>query len=132
MAFNLPASGTIKAQLGINNGGKVHAFFTETCKDEMIPFIPTGDTSLLSQNGIVTNYDEISYTLPYAHYIYEGILYVDPETGSSYARKGQTKIPTGRALEYSNPNTGSFWDQRMWTANGEKVIKQVQDYIDRS
>lgn len=55
---------------------------------------------------------EIEYTEPYSHYMYEGILYVDPDTGSSWAKFGVTKIPTGIPLEYqkNNPCSTDHWD----------------------
>jgi hypothetical protein len=58
-------------------------------------------------------------------------LYVDPDTGSSYARKNVAKVPTGKPLHYHTAGTGSNWDKKMWTAEGQDVVKEVQDYIDR-
>ena len=27
--------------------------------------------------------------------------------------------------------TGPYWDKKMWTAEGQQVIKEVQDYVNR-
>lgn len=42
------------------------------------------------------------WSTPYARYLYYGILMVDSETGSSWARKGSTKILTDTPLHYAN------------------------------
>jgi len=136
-----PPSGVIKADLGIQEGGKVHKYFTEVCKYEMIPYIPEGDTHLLRSNGKIEGADTIYYDLPYAHYQYMGELYVMPNNGKGayysddygyWSEPGVSKVPSGKDLNYHTPGTGAFWDQRMWTSRGEQVIKQVQDYIDRN
>lgn len=55
---------------------------------------------------------EIEYIQPYSHYMYEGILYVDPNTGSPWAGFGVEKIPTGQLLNYQkkNPCSTDHWD----------------------
>lgn len=76
---------------------------------------------------------EISWNTPYAHYQYEGVLY-----GPSYPIKDAmgnltgfysppNKYPTGRALQYSNPGTGSKWFERAKTAHKDDWIKLVGD-----
>lgn len=123
-------SSQLERELEIDNGGKVHKFFTQTCYKEMIPFVPGGEASHLNQ-VVTLGVDSISYDSPDAHYLYNGILYVDPETRSSYARKGVTKVPTTKPLEYHTPGTGAHWDMRMWTSKQDEVVKQVQNFIDR-
>ena len=41
------------------------------------------------------------WSTPYARYLYYGVLMVDPETKSAYARAGVRKILTGKPLKYS-------------------------------
>lgn len=45
----------------------------------------------------------------YGHYMYEGILYVDPNTGSAWAPLGQTKVPTDRPLHYHRDGAQAHW-----------------------
>lgn len=127
----LPPVSTIKADMGLDNNGLVHNFFTQRCWVKMGYFTPGGQNGELHKN-VSLKKDEIAYNSPYAHYMYMGELYVDPETGSSYARKGTTKVPTGKALNYHIPNTGAFWDKKMWNSKSEEIVKEVQQFLDRS
>lgn len=68
-------------------------------------------------NGILMNTAEerpweIKYIQPYSHYMYQGILYVDPDTRSSWARFGVEKVSTGEPLNYqkNNPFATDHWD----------------------
>ena len=77
---------------------------------------------------------ELLYTggAPFAHFLWEGILYVDPETGSAWAQAGATKIPTGTPLTFNqetNPLAGARWTERaandllpIWTEEMQKLI----------
>ncbi len=125
-----PSATTIKADLNIENGGSTHKYFTERCHVYMGPFIPGGVSGEINESAELST-DEIAYNSPFAHYLHTGILYVDPETGSSWARKGQTKISTGKALEYHTPGTGAHWDEKMWNSKGEKIISEVQKKMDK-
>lgn len=116
----------IKARLGIEPNGRVQKFFTNTCRIHNDKYVPKGDTKKLSSN-VKTNADSYVYKTPYAHYMYKGILYVDPDTGSSYARKDVTKVPTGKLLHYRNG--GSYWDRKMVSAEMNDIVKEVQNYI---
>ena len=50
--------------------------------------------------NVTADKDQIVYNSPYAHYQYEGILYVSAKTGSAYAKHGESKVPTGKALAH--------------------------------
>lgn len=129
MPVRLQPSSIILANLGLQPNGDVHKYFTHRCRVHMDKYVPyeEGNLRKLVEEG--TNY--VKYKSPYAHYMYEGILYVDPETGSSWARKDITKVPTGKNLTYHTAGTGDHWDKRMWSAEKNQVIKEVQDYIKR-
>lgn len=129
----------IKANLGIQPNGPVHAYFTETCYKYMSKFVPGGTSSHLNQNVDIQT-DKIIYQSPSSHYLYTGKLYVDPKykKGAFYSpdygywsRPGIAKINSGKDLIYHTVGTGSQWDKRMWTSRGQEVVKEVQDYIDR-
>lgn len=124
-------SKTLERELGINNGGDVHRVFTQSCFNHMTKYTPGGTSSHLNQQIEIAT-DEIAYNSVDAHYLYTGLVMVDPETGSAWARKGQTKVYNGNNLQYHTPNTGAYWDQKMWNAEGDKVVEEVQRYIDRS
>jgi hypothetical protein len=99
---------TIKANLGIDVGGKVQRFFTDTCYRYMDKYVPkdTGALRTIVNKGA----DYITYESLYAHAQYIGF----------------TK---GVVRNYTTPGTGSYWDKRMWSAEKEKVIEEVQRYV---
>lgn len=129
MSLKMKPTSTIKAELGINPNGRVQKYFTHRCRVHMDKFVPYRKGNLRKIVFEGDNY--ISYNSPYAHYVYEGILYVDPETGSSWARKDVTKVPTGKELVYHTAGTGPHWDKLMWSAEKDQVIQEVQDFIRR-
>ena len=113
MPTYLKPTSVIKASLGINPNGKVSQFFTNQCAKRMNKYIPEGYTSnLRTVVDIQTN--TITYEMPYAHYQYVGMR----EDGTHAVKK------------YTTPGTGPYWDKRMWTAEGQNIIQEVQKYIE--
>lgn len=103
---------TIKANLGIEPNGRVQKFFTDTCAKHMDKYIPLGETGNL--RGIVDKgADYITYESNYAHAQYIGYT------------KGPVK-------NYTTPGTGPYWDKRMWSAEKDTVIEEVQSYVNRN
>ena len=114
MSAKIKPTSVIKARLGIEPNGKVHKFFTHTCRihnDKYVPF----DTGVLA--GTVTEETNCYiYEQPYAHYVYEGIS------------------KNGKPLNYhtdKHPLAGRHWDKRMVSAEMQDIVKEVQDFIDR-
>lgn len=102
---------TIKANLGIEPNGRVQKFFTDTCAKHMDNYIPLGETGNL--RGIIDKgADYITYESNYAHAQYIGYT------------KGPVK-------NYTTPGTGPYWDKRMWSAEKDTVIEEVQKYVNR-
>lgn len=97
------------------------------------PYVPYA-TGQLQQNVTIKPF-EITYDQPYAHYMYEGILYVDPVTGSSYAEFGTEKVPTNKKLSYRkdhNPFATDHWDQKAARAGQlEKLYKTINNALKR-
>jgi hypothetical protein len=119
---------TILANLGIQPNGPAEKYFTNMCYRRMGTFVPGGSSSELNKN-VSLKADSITYKSPYAHYQYRSILYVDPDTGSSWARKGVKKVPTSKNLRHTIGT--SYWDKKMWASQGEDAIKELQEYVDR-
>ena len=135
----------IKIRLGITTDGKVSKFAVNNCAKHMDKYVPfrNGD---LARYYIVGN--EIHYDQPYAHYMYEGIVYVDPKYGVGafpikdkegnlkgfYSRKDIAKVPSGRTFDYNtsmHSEAGPHWNERMWSAEKNEVLQEIQDYIRR-
>ena len=113
MPLILKPTSVIEANLGIQNGGSVHAFFTETCYKAMDKYVPMDNGDLRTNVDIQT--DKIIYETPYARYQYYGMR----EDGSHVVKN------------YTTPGTGKYWDKRMWSAEGTDVIRQTQDFLNR-
>lgn len=61
----------IKAELGIEKGGAIEKFFTNTCYRYMDKFVPMDNGDLRTNVEIGTDY--ITYESPYAEYQYYGM-----------------------------------------------------------
>lgn len=71
---------------------------------------------------------EIAWNTPYAHYQYEGELYLD-ENGNSFAAKHERKYPSGKRLEQStemNALASDHWFERAKEGNLKKWEHQVK------
>lgn len=140
-SVKLKPTSTIKARLGIQPNGRVQKFFTATCAKHMDQYVPYDEGNLALYKIEGTN---IIYDQPYAHYMYKGKV-MGPnipikENGiivGWFSPKGQPKHYTGEDIDYSKSKArghkyaGPYWDKRMWSADKDKIIKEVQDFIGR-
>ena len=95
----------IKANLGIEPNGRIQRFFTNTCYKHMDKYVPKDNGDLRDIVTLTAN--SITYESPYAHAQYVGF----------------TKGPV---RNYTTPGTGPYWDKRMWSAEGNIVVREVQ------
>lgn len=77
--------------------GTEHALAVQMAKDTD-QYVPARTKSLA--NRVIVSGDTIVYPGPYARFLYNGKLMIDPNTGSSWAPKGSTKVvdPGGKDL----------------------------------
>lgn len=101
----------IKADIGIDAGGRVQRFFTDTCAKHMDKYVPMDIGNL--RNNITKTANSITYESPYAHAQYIGVVHGSP------------------VRNYTTPGTGPYWDKKMVSAEMEVVVKEVQDYVNR-
>lgn len=117
MPLKLKPNSVIKADLGIQPGGRVQRFFQDECYKAMDRFVPR---SLGSEGGNLRETVDLSdpnyiiYEMPYAKYQYYGI------------RQDGTHI----VMNYTTHGTGRYWDKRMWSVKSGEIIKKVQHLID--
>lgn len=111
MPVKMQPTSVIKARLGIEPNGRVQRFFTNTCYKHMDKYVPKDEGNLRLNVDIEA--DKIIYESPYAHAQYVGIVH-----GSE-------------VKNYTTPGTGPYWDKRMWSAEKDDVIREVQNYIGR-
>ena len=100
-----------------------HALAVQIRKDTS-PYVPalTGDLDRRTR----VDGKNIIYPGPQSRYLYYGKLMVDPETGSSYAKKGNTKVLTDKDLVFTqsmHAQAQSHWFEASKSENLEKWIR---------
>lgn len=143
MSVELKSASTIKTKLGIEPNGPVHQYFTKRCAEYMDKYVPLSEGGLAYNNRKI-EIDRIIYNSPYAHYMYIGkvmgpnipikedgiiVRWVSP--------KGKAKRYTGKDIDYSKSqarghiHAGPYWDKKMWSAEKDQVIEEIQKFVDR-
>lgn len=75
-----------------------HTLALQMAKDTE-PYVPALTKSLADRTTVKE--DVVIYPGPYARFLYNGKLMIDPNTGSAWAPKGATKIVAGKDLNIS-------------------------------
>ena len=130
----------IKADLGIQPDGPTHAFLTETCAKHMDKYVPYREGHLAKYR--LEGNNKIFYDEAYAHYMYEGKVMgpnvpIKNEDGiiTGWFSPTKPKYYTGKDIKYNispgHEYAGPHWDERMWTAEKNEVLKEVKEYISR-
>lgn len=117
--------------LGLNDRGRVQQKVAREIlrlSDEYVPFA----SGALKDSGQVENDTEVVWRAPYAVYMWNGIVYEDPELHCAgfqtedgwRSRRGAKKVPTERPLQYSeSPKRGARWVFKMLQNGGRKIIE---------
>lgn len=108
-----------------------HILAQQVAKDTS-PFVPARTGSLDIRTRVEKG--SVIYPGPYARFLYYGKVMVDPNTGSTFAPKGGTKVVTDRNLIFNksvHPQAQSHWFEASKAQNMEKwervAEKAVQD-----
>lgn len=104
MAFRLNVQVDIDPSQIEGNAERAQEILANQVKQDTDQFVPAKTGSLATRARVEGN--TLIYPGPYAQYLYHGKLMVDPETGSSYAKKGSTKVLTGKDLVFSKAMHG--------------------------
>ena len=127
--------GEILQNHGLQEGGAVQKLIDSECMRYMSDYMPRRQAGELEHKMVmatVIGSGEIDTLGPYAHYLYEGILYVSPTTGSAWAKKNEIKVPTGKELTYAGaPMRGKKWLERMKSDHKEDILQSARDLINR-
>lgn len=116
-------------------GKRTLLFMAAEAKRLMTPYVPARNMILSSKN--VRTYVEgdkgiVHYLSPYARYQHEGFLMVSRITGSPWARRGESKVVTGRRLNHSgskHPLATAEWEKAMKVARMGDYTQSVQSYV---
>lgn len=96
------------------------------------PFVPARTKSLVNRTQVVDG--AVIYPGPYARFLYHGKLMIDPDTGSTWARKGAIKVVTGKDLDIKkdvHSQAQSKWFEASKAQNVEKWTRVAGRAIDR-
>lgn len=108
--------------------------------DEYVPS-DTGELSTNVQVNVEGNKATVHYMSPYAHYQYNGILFVDPVynvgaftngQGKYWSRPGIAKKSAGRKLKHStgkHSKARSQWDKPARKTQLPRLVAAFQTYI---
>lgn len=100
-----------------------HALAVQVEKDTS-PYVPFLTGSLDQRTQVVS--DSVIYPGPYARFLYYGKVMIDPDTGSTYAPKGGTKVLTDKNLVFNtsgHSQAQSHWFEASKAENLEKWIR---------
>lgn len=132
LKFSVQANGMDAVKDAIPKGCNraEHVLAVQAAKDTA-PFVPMLTGPLRTRTKVTGN--TVIYPGPYARYLYYGKLYVDPLTGSSYARKGVTKVPAvpEKDLIFHRTGTCSHWFEASKAQNMEKWVRVAEKAVKR-
>lgn len=133
MPFNMSVTSNIDIpkHLAKVNGDEFWKFGATEWWKLITPYTPMETGTLFESTTIRPK--EIEYNAPYAHYLYHGELMVDPETGSSYAKKDAKKVYAGTELQFDkskHPLASKEWDKAAEPTQKPKLIDSMQKYVD--
>ena len=96
------------------------------------PFVPALTGSLTIRTRLDGN--KIIYPGPYARFLDYVKVMVDPQTGSTFAPKGGTKVLTNRDLVFSkamHPQAQSHWFEASKAQNLDKWIRIAEKAVEK-
>lgn len=92
------------------------------------PYVPMQTGHL--KNSAEVGADYVRYAGPYAAFQYGGVVMVGVRSGSPWARRGEKKHVTSRALSYhGGGKRGARWDRRMMAERGREYREDIANYI---
>lgn len=128
-----PGAKQILKETGLNDGGKVQKYIDSFVFNKSEPYLPGHHIYRESEPLNKPGSGHVIWSTPDVMYLYYGKLMVDPETGSSFARRGTQKImdPKNRDLVYHGGGLRrEKWDERFLAAEMDNLIEGVQKIVD--
>ena len=138
-----PVEAVMKSH-GLDAHGAVQRFHTMNALRRVVKYMPyrTGATIKLTQLQSPISGNAINTFVPYARFLHEGKLMVDPVTGAAgfmtkngwRSRKGVKKVVSDRPITYTttkNPLAGPFWGRRLMAEEGDAMLHDLKNYVRR-
>ena len=147
--FEMKSTEALLRARGLQKNGPVQKLVDSECMRYMSSYMPrrqAGELEHMMAMATVVGSGQIDIPGPYAHYLYEGIVYEDPELkcagwisntpgpyfGQWYSRKGVIKVHTNRELTYTGaPMRGKKWFERMKADHKDDILRAAQALADR-
>ena len=131
----------IKEKLAQGCGKAEHALSVQVLTDTD-PYVPASQAKSLANRAHIEGFTKtdfgpgsgnmIVYPGPYARFLYYGKVMVDPNTGSTYAPEGGTKVVTDRNLVFTqtvHPQAQSHWFEASKAQNLDKWIRVAEKAV---
>ena len=134
MRFEMEPDGRLLENHGLSPGGPVQAFVDNECIKQMDPYTPRINGALIKAATLGTKIGSgtIIQAAPQARYLYYGKLMVSKETGSAWAKHGESKVLTDKDLEYNkeaNPKAGKMWFERMKADHKDEILAGAKKLV---
>lgn len=103
----------------------------EQMRKDTAPFVPFLTGSLDNRTKVEGN--AVIYPGPNARFLYYGKVMVDPNTGSTWAPAGGSKVVTDRNLVFTkdfHPQAQAFWCEASKAQNIDKWERVAQKAVD--
>ena len=126
------------------DGGRTQKTIDSAFMGYMDKFMPADSNEMIKSMYRSTRVGsgEVNINVPYAHYQYEGELYVDPkygigafhdpQSGRYWSRRGIKKIPSGKKLNYhGGANRGDHFIERTINVHYDDILNAGQKEIDK-
>lgn len=126
-------SAPVAAALAERSNKAEHVVALQIRKDTA-PYVPMSGApaGLNTRTQVVGN--TVIYPGPYARFLYYGKVMVDPNTGSTWAPKGGTKVVTDRNLVFTadvHPQAQDHWFEASKAQNEDKWLRVAQKAVDK-
>lgn len=125
LKFSVKADGFDELQEAIAQAcTKAEHIVAVQVKKDTSPYVPWLNGMLDRKTDVIGN--AVIYDTPYARFLYYGKVMVDPETGSTYAKKGMTKVLTDKNLVFNKAGHNqaqSYWFEASKAENLKKWIR---------
>ncbi len=124
----------------ITQNGEAMQFLTNEILRLADDYTPM-DSGVLKNTAFVSGMgNEITYPTPYANYLYQGYLMVDPITGKGafydpktntyWSRPNTQKVVTSTPLHFKGePQRGAKWIQRVIDDYSEELSNALNQYV---
>lgn len=115
------------------NGQKAQYWLDSQIMTDMMPLMPmdTGSfiNATLAQSQALAGTGEVIAGIgPMGRFLYEGLVMIDPETGSPFARPGAKKVVTDRPLTFQRGGAVAHWFEEAKTIHLQDWVKGVAKF----